>query len=57
MIRLIRMARKRLMVARERIWAAWFKVIRFSNTTSPESDPAYQRKLKQFRAIERRAEK
>jgi hypothetical protein len=52
------MARKRLAIANERIWAAWFSALQPPpSINKPEEDPTYQRKLKQFRAIERRKEK
>ena len=58
MTRRIRMARKRLMVANERIWAAWFRALEPPlSKNDPADGPIYQRKLRQFRAIERRKER
>jgi hypothetical protein len=57
-IRRVRMARKRLAISNERIWAAWFSALQPPpSTNKPEEDPTYQRKLKQFRAIERRKDR
>jgi len=58
MIPRVRMARKRLGIAIERIWAAWFSALQPPpSTNKPEEDPTYQRKLKQFRASERRKDR
>ena len=53
----IRMARKRLMVARERIWEAWWKAFQAVGARNPVDHPLYKRKLVQFLAIERRKDK
>ena len=46
------------MVANERIWAAWFRALEPPlSKNDPADGPIYQRKLRQFRAIERRKER